>query len=147
MFRRMFCWLNSGLRQAVALLKSRRCLLLENAALRHQLLVLSRRAKRPRINPVDRVFWVCLSRAWSQWRQAIRLVQPDTVVRWHRQGFRFFWQWKGRARKVGRPSMAPATIDLIRRMCRADPLWGAPRIHGELLKLGLRSHLINSARG
>jgi transposase InsO family protein len=133
----MFCWLNLGLRLAVALLKSRRHLLLENAALRHQLLVLSRNAKRPRFNPVDRVFWVWLSAVWTPWRQAIRLIQPDTVIHWHRQGFRLFWRWKSRARKVGRKSVAPETVDLIRQMCRANPLWGAPRIHGELLKLGI----------
>jgi len=134
----MFCWLNFGLRLAVALLSSRHHLLLENAALRHQLLVLSRKTKRPRINPVDRVFWVWRSLVWSRWRQTIRLVQPDTVIHWHRQGFRLFWRWKSRARKAGRPRVAPETIDLIRQMCRANPLWGAPRIHGELLKLGIR---------
>jgi hypothetical protein len=134
----MFGWLNFGLRLAVALISSRHHLLLENAALRHQLLVLSRKTKRPRINPVDRVFWVWRSLVWSRWRQTIRLVQPDTVIHWHRQGFRLFWRWKSRARKAGRPRVAPETIDLIRQMCRANPLWGAPRIPGELLKLGLR---------
>ena len=67
----------------------------------------------------------------------LRLVQPDTVVRWHRQGFRLFWRWKSRAGKVGRKRVAPETVDLIRQMSRANPLWGAPRIHGELLKLGI----------
>jgi hypothetical protein len=149
----MFCWLNFGLRLAVALLSSRHHLLLENAALRHQLLVLSRKTKRPRINPVDRVFWVWRSLVWSRWRQTIRLVQPDTVIHWHRQGFRLFWRWKSRARKAGRPRVAPETIDLIRQMCRANPLWGAPRIHGELLKLGLSvaqrtvsHHMLRSSR-
>jgi len=79
----MFCWLNFGLRLAVALLKSRCPLLLENAALRHQLLVLSRKTQRPRFNPVDRAFWVWLFLVWSRWRQAIRLVKPYTVIHWH----------------------------------------------------------------
>jgi putative transposase len=112
-------------------------LVLENAALRHQLLVLSRNAKRPRWKAADRVFWIWLSRAWSQWRGVLRLVQPDTVIGWHRQGFRLFWRWKSRTRTAGRQSVAPATIDLVRQMSRANPLWGAPRIHGELLKLGI----------
>ena len=67
----------------------------------------------------------------------MRLVQPDTVVHWHRQGWRLVWRWKSGARKVGRHSVAAETIDLIRQTCQANPLWGAPRIHGELLKLGI----------
>ncbi len=122
---------------AITRLKSRRHLLLENAALRHQLLVLSRNAKRPRFNPIDRLFWVWLSAVWTPWRQAIRLIQPNTVIHWHRQGFRRFWRWQSRAQKVGRKRVAPATVDLIGQMCRANPLWGAPRLHGELLKLGI----------
>jgi putative transposase len=74
---------------------------------------------------------------WAGWRHALHVVQPDTVVRWHRQGFRYYWRWKSRRR--GRPAVDPEVIRLIQRMCRANPLWGAPRIHGELLKLGLES--------
>ena len=133
----MFGWLNFWLRLAVALLKSRRHLLLENAALRHQLLVLRRKTNRPRFHPVDRILWVWLSAVWNRWTHAIRLVRPETVLYWHRQGFRLFWRWKSRARKAGRKSLAPETIQLIRQMSRANPLWGAPRIHGELLKLGI----------
>jgi len=133
----MCCWLSCALRLAIAHLKSRRDLVLENAALRHQLLVPSRNAKRPRWKAADRVFWVWLSQAWSQWRGVLRLVKPDTVIGWYRQGFRLFWRWKSRTRTAGRQSVAPATIDLIRQMSRANPLWGAPRIHGELLKLGI----------
>jgi hypothetical protein len=133
----MLCWLIFLFRLVAAVLKSRRHLLLENAALRHQHLVLSRNANRPRWDPVDRVLWVWLSVVWSRWRKALRLVQPDTVIHWHRQGFGLFWQWKSRARKAGRKSVAPATIALIRQMSQANPLWGAPRIHGELLKLGI----------
>ncbi len=150
----MFCWLNFGFLLAIALLKSRRHLLLENAALRHQLLVLSRNARRPRFDPLDRVFWVWLSAVWAPWRQAIRLIQPDPVIHWHRQGFRLFWRWKSQARRVGRKSVAPETVALIRQMCRANPLWGAPRIHRELLKLGIRvaqrtvsKYMVRSPRG
>ena len=133
----MIRWLHFVVGLTVSALKSRRNLLLENAALRHQLLVLSRRTKRPRFNPVDRVFWVWLSLAWNRWSKALWLVQPDTVIGWHRQGFRLFWKWKSRPGRAGRKSLAPATIALIRQMSEANPLWGAPRIHGELLKLGI----------
>jgi transposase InsO family protein len=133
----MFRWLRFVVGLARAIAKSRRNLLLENIALRHQLLILSRKAKRTRFTPVDRALWVWLSLIWNRWTSVLRLVQPDTVVRWHRQGFRLFWRWKSRAGKPGRKRIAPATVDLIRQMSRANPLWGAPRIHGELLKLGI----------
>src|SRR5262245_49715432 len=106
----MVDWLNFWVRLAMALLKSRRHLLLENAALRHQLLVLSRKTKRPRFHPVDRVLWVCLSAVWNRWTQAIALVRPETVLHWHRQGFRLFWRWKSRTKQAGRKSLAPETI-------------------------------------
>ena len=124
-----------GLARAIA--KSRRNLLFENIALRHQLLVLSRKTKPTRFTPVDRALWVWLSLAWNRWTSVLRLFQPDTVVRWHRQGFRLFWRWKSRTGKPGRKRIAAETVDLIRQMSRANPLWGAPRIHGELLKLGI----------
>ena len=133
----MLCWLIFVLRLAAAVLKSRRNLLLDNLALRHQLLVVSRNANRARWTPLDRALWAWLSHAWRRWRTALRLVQPDTVIHWHRQGFRLFWKWKSRTRKAGRKSIAPDTISLIRNISRANPLWGAPRIHGELLKLGI----------
>src|SRR5437899_3905218 len=133
----MIRWLCFVVGLTASALKSRRNLLLENAALRHQLLVVTRNTKRSRWKPVDRVLWVWLSVAWSGWRNALRLVQPDTVIHWHRQGFRLFWRWKSRARKAGRKRVAPETIALIRQMSRANPLWGAPRIHGELQKLGV----------
>jgi len=89
---------------------------------------------RPRLTDADRVFWVVLSRAWVGWRNSLHIVQPETVVRWHRQGFRYYWRWKSRGR--GRPKIDPEIRHWVRRMCQANPLWGAPRIHGELLKLG-----------
>jgi putative transposase len=83
-----------------------------------------------------RIFWVILSRLWKSWRSSLRVVRPETVVGWHRRGFRRYWAWKSRPRS-GRPAMGTEIRDLIRRMSRANPLWGAPRVHGELLKLGL----------
>jgi transposase InsO family protein len=90
---------------------------------------------RPRLTDADRFFWVLLSRIWSGWHSSLHVVQPETVVRWHRQGFRYYWRWKSRNR--GRPKIDPEIRLLIRRMCRTNPLWGAPRVHGELLKLGI----------
>jgi len=133
----MVVWLVLILRLAAASLKSRRNVLLENLALRHQLLVLSQGSKRPRLTPLDRVLWVWLSHTWSRWQVPLRIFQPDTVTRWHRAGFRLFWRWKSRPRRVGRQAIASDTINLIREMSGANPLWGAPRIHGELLKLGI----------
>ena len=133
----MFLWFRFVVGLARGIVRSRRNLLFENIALRHQLLILSRKAKPTRFTPVDRALWVWLSLTWSRWTTVLRLVQPDTVVRWHRQGFGLFWRWKSRAGNVGRRRVAPETVDLIRQMSRANPLWGAPRIHGELLKLGI----------
>jgi putative transposase len=130
-------WLKVVLRIARAGLKSRRNLLLENLALRHQLLVLSRGSSRPPLTPLDRALWAWLSQSWDGWKTRLCLVQPSTVIQWHRAGFRLFWKWKSRPGKSGRKTISPDAIDLIRKMSRANPLWGAPRIHGELLKLGL----------
>ena len=93
--------------------------------------------KRPLLMNRDRTLWVILSRVWADWRTSLTLVQPDTVVRWHRQGFRLYWRWKSRPRWPGRRRVPKEVRDLIRRMSRDNPLWGAPRIHGELLKLGI----------
>src|ERR1017187_3729680 len=122
---------------AAAILKSRRNLLLENLALRHQLLVLGRTARWPRLNRLDRAPWAWLSHTWSRWRIGLRIGQPDTVIPWHREGVRLFWKWKSRPAKPGRKTLTPDTITLIRNLSQANPLWGAPRLHGELLKLGI----------
>lgn len=110
---------------------------LENLALRQQLTVLKRRCPRPRLRKADRLFWLCLSRTWKDWRRALIIVKPGTVVSWHRQGFRLFWSWISRRKGIGRPEAGREMRDLIRKMAAANPLWGAPRIHGELLKLGI----------
>ena len=111
------------------LLANRAALIAENLALRQQLVVLSRLAQRPRLRQRDRIFWVWISRLWRDWRSALILVQPDTVVRWHRRGFRLYWRWKSRDR--GRPSIEPVTRNLIRCLSRENPLRGAPRIQDE----------------
>src|SRR5580704_10071568 len=108
---------------------------LELVALRHQVTVLRRqRPGQPRLLSADRLLWVWLYRIWPQVLDAMVLVKPTTVVQWHRQGFRLYW--RRRSRHLGRPRMSREIRDLIRTMSRANPLWGAPRIHGELLKLG-----------
>ena len=117
--------------------RSRAALHLEVLALRHQLQVLQRsRPRRLRLARADRWLWAWLSRAWGDWRTAVVIVKPETVVAWHRQGFRLFWTWKSR-RRHGRPPIAPDARALIRTMSEQNPLWGAPRIHGELVKLGI----------
>jgi len=120
-------------------LKSRRALTLENLALRHQLDVLKRNTKRSHLTDRDRALWVFLSRHWANWRESLTFVQPETVIRWHRKGFRLYWKWKSRPRWPGRSKVPVDVRNLIRQMSQTNPLWGAPRIHGELLKLGIEA--------
>ncbi len=122
---------------ASATFKSRAALQLENLALRHQLGVLQRSVKRPKLTAADRVLWAWLSGIWADWRSALVIVKPETVTAWHRQGFRLFWTGKIRHGQPGRPGVPREVRELIRRLSRENPLWGAPRIHGELLKLGI----------
>src|SRR5574341_390431 len=118
--------------------RSRAALEVEILALRHQLAVLQQAApKRPCLTRLDRLLWVWLSRTWRDWRVALAIVKPETVIAWHRKGFRLFWTWQIRRGRVGRPAVSRDVRALIRQMCRENPLWGAPRIHGELLKLGI----------
>jgi putative transposase len=110
---------------------------LEILALRRQLEVLQRtRPRRVRLTTIDRWLWVLLARLWTGWRAALVIVQPETVIAWRRRGFRLWWTWK-RRRRLGRPTVPAAIRTLIRTMAEANPRWGAPRIHGELLKLGI----------
>ena len=109
----------------------------EIVALRHQLTVLQRTHKRLMLNRADQWFWVWLFRLWSGWRSPLAIVKPETVIAWHRAGFRRFWAWKVRPGQPGRPLISCEVRDLIRKMCRENPGWGAPRRHGELLKLGI----------
>src|SRR4029450_1174732 len=117
--------------------RTQRALVFENLALRHQLAVLQRTAPRPRLRRSDRLFWVLLSRLWSGWTDAISVVQPATVIRWQRTAFKLVWAWKSRRNGPGRPAVAPEVRALLRHISRANPLWGAPRIRGELQKLGI----------
>jgi len=117
--------------------RSRAELQLEVLALRHQPQVLQRtRPRRMRLAKTDRWLWVVLARFWTGWRTALVIVKPETVIAWHRRGFRLWWTWKSR-RRLGRPTVPTDVRTLIRTMSQANPRWGAPRIHGELLKLGL----------
>jgi putative transposase len=124
------------LRTFLSGLRSRRELVLENLALRHQLEVLQRTTGRPRLKPTDRALWVLISRVFGRWRRCLTFVKPDTVIRWHRLGWRLFWRRRSRAKRRGRPLVDHEVRAMIRRLSLENPLWGAPRIHGELLKLG-----------
>jgi transposase InsO family protein len=122
---------------ATDLVRRRHDLLLENAFLRQQVLVLSRTAKRPALTPWDRGLLVLLASRLRTWAGALLIVQPETLLRWHRQGFRRFWRRTSPPRTQPSP-LAPATIDLVKQMARDNRLWGAERIRGELLKLDIR---------
>jgi len=119
--------------------RARAVLQAEILALRHQLLVLQRSSRdhKLRLSWTDRVLWVWLLRLWNDWRSALLLVKPETVIAWHRKGFRLYWRWKSR-RCEGRPTVPAEIRNLIRRMSLTNRRWGAPRIHGELLKLGIQ---------
>jgi putative transposase len=119
-----------------AFLRSRYSLGLEIVALRQQLGVLKRKHTRPRLRIRDRIFWILLRRYWPGWSSALTIVRPETVVAWHRAGFRLFWRLKSRPKKFGRPRIDAEIRALIRRMVEENAGWGAPRVHGELLKLG-----------
>jgi transposase InsO family protein len=130
MIELLFHWLAS-------VVKSRRRLEAENLVLRHQMNILRRRASgRLRLSNADRLAFVWLYRLCPSVMNAVTIIRPETVIRWHRQGFRAFWRWKSRPRG-GRPAIPKEIRELIREMSRANWLWGAPRIHGELLKLGI----------
>ncbi len=113
-----------------------RQLAIENLALRHQLSVYKRTMARPKLRTTDLLLWVGLARVWAGWRQSLVIVTPDTVLRWQRRRFRDHWAKLSGRPTVGRPPVNAAIIALVRKMA-ANPLWGAPRIHGELLKLGI----------
>jgi putative transposase len=119
-------------------LRSRAALELEIVVLRHQLAILQRqRPGRPRLSAIDRLLWIWLYRLWPRCLSAMVLVKPATVIQWHRNGFRRYWRWRSRPRRPGRPPIDPAIRTLIRQISAANPLWGAPRIHGEIGKLGI----------
>ncbi|MEO6025906.1 MAG: integrase core domain-containing protein [Candidatus Binatia bacterium] len=116
--------------------RSRTDLLFENLALRQQLAVFVQSGRRPRIATADRWLWIVLRRLWSRWSDVLIFVQPETVIRWHRAGFRRYWTWRSHRRRRGRPPVDGEVRALIRRMAKENPTWGAPRIHSELRLLG-----------
>ena len=118
-----------------AFFRSRADLALEILALRQQVAVFKRKRPRPSLNSSDRLFWVLLRRVWSGWKSVLIVVKPDTVVGWHRAGFRCYWRQKSRRRR-GRPRVTTEIRELIVRLAEENTGWGAPKIHGELLKLG-----------
>jgi len=121
----------------VPLSRARRSLLLENLALRQQLAVLKRKHPRPRLTVFDKLFWVLARKYWPQWKQALIVVSPENVVRWHRGGFRLYWAWLSHHQiPFGRKQISKELRELIFKMVAENPTWGAPRIHGELLMLG-----------
>ena len=108
---------------------------LEILALRQQLAVLKRKRPRPSLTSFDRFFWTALRKLWPRWSDVLAIVKPETVIGWHRSGFRLYWRWRSRPRG-GRPKVSEELRDLILTMAAENLDWGAPRIHGELLKLG-----------
>src|SRR5260370_20800129 len=133
----MFRFIGLCLGTLVRLLRARRSLLLENLALRQQLAVLKRRHPQPRLGLLDKLFWVAIRRFWSGWQRSLIAVTPETVVRWHRGGFRLYWKLISKVRRpIGRRQTSKEVRELIFRMGVENPSWGAPRIHGELLMLG-----------
>src|SRR5258708_5534053 len=120
---------------------------LENLALRHQLAAYKKTVHRPKVHRSDRLFWVALSRVWAGWRQALVIVSPNTVLRWQRRRFCEHWTKLSARPLAGRPPVNAEIKALVTRMAAANPLWGAPRIHGELLRLGidrLRAHRLSA---
>jgi hypothetical protein len=142
----MFAFLARLLLVARSRLKSRASLEAENLVLRQQVIVLSRKSRsRVQLRNIDRLIFVWLYRFFPAILNAITVVKPETVIRWHRCGFRAYWRWKSR-RRGGRPKIDREIRDLIRRMSKENPLWGAPRIHGELLMLGIEVAQSTEAR-
>ncbi len=135
----MFAFLLRLFRLVFLFTRGHQALVLENLALRQQLAIYRRRRKRPRLTRWDRWFWIALAGHWKGWRKALFVVDPDTVVRWQRRRFRVYWaQLSNRqGKKLGRPRIGKQIRELIRTLACANPLWRAPRIHGELLKLGI----------
>ena len=103
---------------------------LENVALRHQLAVFTREKKRPRLRDRDRLFWIALKKLWKDWRDALVFVQPETVIGWQRKRFKRYWWRLSQSRMPGRPRVYLEIRKLVRTMAAANPIWGAPRIHG-----------------
>ncbi len=137
----MICFISGLLTFVGTFFCSRYHLSLEVLALRQQLGVLKRKNPRPRLRIGDRLFWILLSRRWPAWNNSLIIVKPETVVSWHRAGFRLFWRLRSRSKRPGRPKISGEVQTLIRQMVKENPTWGAPRIHGELLMCVFRTKL------
>src|SRR4051812_9592442 len=120
------------------LTKSKTKLIAENALLRKQLIILNRQVKKPIFTSLDRFLLVVLVSKLKNWKQALLILKPDTLLRWHRQGFRLFWKVKSKSNINCQPKISQETIDIIKEMAARNPLWGAERIRGELLKLNIK---------
>jgi hypothetical protein len=118
-----------------SLILPRTALAAENLALRQQLALLNRKIHRPQLHRRDRFFWMILSQLWKNWREVLIIVKPETVIKWHRQGFKLYWRWKSKA-PLGRPKIDKEIRELIKRMSLENPLWGTPRTQSELSLLG-----------
>jgi putative transposase len=118
------------------LFRRRHDLVVENLLLRHQLHVALRSRPRPHLKTRDRFFWLVVRSLYPDWKQHLILVRPETVVRWHRRGWRLYWRWRS-GHQLGRPRLSPEIWELIATMASDNPLWGTERIRGELLKLGI----------
>jgi putative transposase len=136
-FGTMISWLWHLIGWFISVFRSREDLILENLALRQQLLALRARRPRRRVSALQKLFWIVLRKLWADWKKPLILVRPRTVVGWHRAGFRLYWRLISRVHKPGgRKPVSKEIRALIFRMAAENPTWGAPRIHGELLKLG-----------
>ena len=133
----MLALISTFLRVLLSGLQSRSQLMVENLALRHQLTVLRRSVSKPKLQNSDRLLWLLLRPCWSDWQRVLLIVQPRTVIAWHRLGFRLFWRWRSRARG-GRPTADRKLIGLIRQMWSSNPTWGSKGIQAELAKLDLQ---------
>jgi len=120
-----------------SIFKSRAALCAENLALRHQLCVFHRSVKRAKVKPADRLLWSILAKVWADWKDALIIVKPDTVIRWQHRRFREHWTRLSQQGKPGRPTVSEEVKELIRTMSAMNPTWGSPHIVGELAKLGI----------
>ena len=127
-----------AIRFVLLIFASQRQVALENAALRQQLAVFKRNVPRPKLNNLDRFFWISLYMVWQDWKSALIFVRPETVTCWHRERFRRYWRNLSKPKNAGRPETRSEIRKLIHTMATANPTWGAPRVHGELKKLGFK---------
>jgi putative transposase len=113
-------------------------LALGNLALRQQLAILKRQRRQPKLRRIDRFFWLLLSKSWQSWKETLLIVKPETVLRWHRQRFVSYWTRTSRKQPPGRPGIERELRELIRRMADSNLMWGAPRVHGDIVKAGIQ---------